>query len=213
MKTKIMALVLVALVINAFGTDEKKYTETMTNNIQLIYKASTPDELQLAINVFDRVGNAEKTKWEPFYYQAFGYIMLANREEDGARKDAFLDQAKAALDKASTINPNESEIVAMEGFISMIRVTVDPATRGQKYSASAMQYFSKAIALNPENPRALALMAQMQFGTARFFNSSTADACATLSNAIEKFATYKTDNPLAPQWGKGMADGLKAQCM
>lgn len=212
MKTKIMVLVFVALLSNAFVTDDKKYAETMAKNILVIYKAATPEELQQAINVFDRVGNAEKTKWEPFYYQAFGYIMLANREQDGARKDSYLDQAKTALDKATAIKSDESEIVAMEGFISMIRVSVDPATRGAQYSGAAMQSFGKAIALNPENPRALALMSQMQLGTARFFNASTAEACTTANKAVEKFATYKSENPFAPVWGKGMTEEVLKNC-
>lgn len=212
MKTKLTILVLVALAGSAFGTDEKKYAETMANNIELIYKAATPEELQQAINVFDRVGNAEKTKWEPFYYQAFGYIMLANGEKDGARKDSFLDLSKATIDKATAINANESEIVALEGFINMIRVTVDPATRGPQFSMAAMQLFGKANALNPENPRALALMAQMQLGTARFFKSSTEEACATATKAAEKFATYKSQNPFAPAWGKGMTKEVLNNC-
>ena len=113
------------------------------------------------------------------------------RETDAAKKDAFLDQAKSELDKACAIQSNESEIVAIEGFIHMVRVTVDPATRGQKYSSLAMQAFGKAISLNPENPRALMLLAQMQLGTARFFNSSTAEACATAQKALEKYNSYK----------------------
>jgi hypothetical protein len=68
------------------------------------------------------------------------------------------------------------------------------------------------VQLNPENPRALALMAQMQYGTAQFFGSPTTEACTTLSLALQKFDTFKSDNPLAPQWGRGMAEGLKEQC-
>ena len=94
----------------------------------------------------------------------------------------------------------------------MIRLTVDPATRGQHYSGMAMQAFGKAIGLNPENPRALSLMAQMQFGTARFFNSPLTEACEVVSKALEKFETFKSENPLAPVWGKGMTEALKKNC-
>jgi hypothetical protein len=138
--------------------------------------------------------------------------MQATREQEVGKKDQYLDLAASQLDKAKAVKENESEIVALEGFIHMIRVTVDPATRGQKYSSLAFQSFGKAIGLNPENPRALVFMAQMQYGTAQFFKSSTEEACATLAQAIEKFASFKTDNPLAPQWGIGMANGMKGQC-
>jgi hypothetical protein len=194
-----------------FANDDK-YTEQMTKNIDAIYKAQAPDQFQQAINAFERIGNAEKTKWEPFYYASFGYLMQATREHDGGKKDQFLDLATTSLDKAKVIKENESEIVALEGFIYMIRLTADPATRGPQYSGMAMQSFGKAIGLNPENPRALALMAQMQYGTAEFFKSPTTEACATLSMSLEKFATFKADNPLAPQWGKGMAEEMKEKC-
>ena len=211
MKTKMITLALAFLVTSLFA-DETAYMTSMTKSIAQVYNAQTTDELQQAVNTFVRIGNAEKTKWEPFYYEAFGYIMMANREDDVAKKDAFLDQAKVAVDKATTIRPNDSEIVALEGFISMIRVTVDPATRGMQYSGAAMQSFSKAVFLNPENPRALALLAQMQLGTAKFFKASPDEACATNVKALEKFAAAKSENPLAPSWGKGMAEGLQSQC-
>jgi hypothetical protein len=118
----------------------------------------------------------------------------------------------AAIAKAKAIVPKESEVIALEGFAYMIRVTVDPATRGPQYVGIAMQTYGQAINLNPENPRAFALLAQMQYGTAQFFGSSTTEACGTLAKSLEKFETYKSENPLAPQWGRGMAEGMKEQC-
>ncbi len=209
MKTITLILTLYSTVV--FANDDK-YTEQMMKNIATVYKAQTNEEFQSAINLFERIGISEKTKWEPFYYVAFGYVMQATREQDGTKKDQFLDLASTALDKAKSIDGKESEIVALQGFVHMIRVTVDPAARGQKYSSLAFQSYSQAIELNPENPRALVFMAQMQYGTAQFFKSSTDEACATLAKAIEKFATFTPSNPLAPQWGKGTVEGMKEQC-
>ncbi|MBX2945671.1 MAG: hypothetical protein KF725_07535 [Cyclobacteriaceae bacterium] len=214
MKTiNIIPLALLALALLAFNSAANdRYTESMKKNIQVVYTANTIDELQAAVNAFERIADAEKTKWEPFYYAGFGYVMMASREKEVQKKDPYLDLALKAIDKAKTITSTESEIVALEGFVHMIRVTVDPASRGQQYSGLAMQNFGKAIALNPENPRALSLMAQMQYGTAQFFGASTAEACGTLNRALEKFETYKSANPLAPVWGKQIAEGMKAQC-
>lgn len=193
-------------------TAQDKYTETMSKKIEAVYKAQTVAEHLDAANAFERIATAEKTKWEPYYYAAYSYIMMSNVEKENAKKDAYLDLATKALDQAKTIKPNDSEITALEGFVHMMRVTVDPMTRGQEYSGKAFRSFSTAVALNPENPRALTLLAQMQFGTAQFFGSSTAEACGTAEKALQKFATAKTDNVLAPQWGKPLAEGLKANC-
>jgi Flp pilus assembly protein TadD len=204
----VFTLVFVSLVF----ADDSKYIETMQKNIQVVYTAQSIPDIQNAVNTFERIASAEKTKWEPYYYAAFGYVMMANREKDGAKKDGYLDQALTSIGKAKEIVPAESEVVALEGFVHMIRVTVDPASRGQQYSGLAFQSFGKAVSLNPENPRALSLLGQMQYGTAQFFNSSTTEACATLEKSLEKFASFKSENPLAPQWGKGMAESMKEKC-
>lgn len=204
----IAALACLAVIASA----NDRYTETMQKNIEVVYKAKSVEEIQAAVNAFERIGDAEKSKWEPFYYASYGYLMIALRVNEPAAKDKQLDLALETLKKASAVNSTESEIVALEGFIHMIRVTIDPASRGQQYSGLAMQTFGKAIGMNPENPRALALMAQMQYGTAQFFGSPTTEACGTLNKALEKFEMYKSTNPLAPVWGKSMAEGMKAQC-
>lgn len=210
MKT-ITLTILMALSMLAKATDNK-YVEAMTKNIEVVYTAQTIDELQKAVNSFDRIAGVEKEKWEPLYYSAFGNIMLANRETDSSRKDSYLDLAVASVEKAKTLKPNDSEIIALEGFIHMIRVTVNPPARGQEYSAKAFDAYQKALAINPDNPRALALMAQMEFGMAQFFKSSTTSACATNLKALEKFQIAKPENPLAPIWGKGVAEDLKSKC-
>jgi tetratricopeptide (TPR) repeat protein len=203
---------LASMILNKVSAAGDKYTEAMQKNIMSVYTAKTIDELQVTVNAFERIGDAEKTKWEPQYYASFGYIMMSTREKDAAKQDAFLDQAFSALEKAKLIAPDESEIVALEGFIYMMQVSVDPASRGPRLMGQTVQLFEKALKLNPENPRALALLAQMQFGAAQFFKSSTVDACTTNDAALQKFETFKSDNPVAPQWGKQMAEEMKGNC-
>jgi hypothetical protein len=206
------AVVLLLVTAGSLKADDTRYIEAMQKNIQSVYKAQSVTDLQGSVNSLERIAAAEKIKWEPYYYVSFAYIRMSNIEQDVAKKDLYLDQAKASIEKAASINDNESEIVALVGFIHMMRVAVDPASRGAQYSGMAMQAFGKATSLNPENPRALALMAQMQYGTAKFFGSPATEACATLNAALQKFDSYKSDNPLAPQWGREMALGLKKEC-
>jgi hypothetical protein len=168
----------------------------MQKYIAQVYAAETPEQFQPVINAFDRIAQAEPAKWEPLYYSAFGNLMVAVRQQEAIRKDQYLDLALATIEKAKKLQPAESEIIALEGFAHMIRVTVDPATRGQQYSGLAMQTFGKA----------------MQFGTAQFFGASTVEACATGRKAVELFEAAKSENPLAPSWGKEMAQSFVASC-
>jgi tetratricopeptide (TPR) repeat protein len=196
----------------AVVANDGKYQEAMQKNIKAVYEAKSIDSYQQTVNSFERIGEAEKTKWEPFYYASFGYIMMANVETERNKRDAYLDQAVTAIKKAKALAPGESEITALEGFAYMIRLSIDPATRGQEYAGLAMQTLSKAVGMNNNNPRALSLLAQMQYGTAQFFGSPTTEACGTLTTALEKFNTFTSDNALAPRWGKSMAESLKANC-
>lgn len=206
----VLAIVL-TLVVSTL-TAQDKYTETMLKNIEASYRAQTSAEHQEAANAFERIAAAEKTKWEPFYYAAYNYVMIATGETEGPKKDSYLDLATKNIDQAKAIKANESEIIALEGFVHMIRVTVDPQTRGQEYSGKAFRSFGTAVALNQENPRALMLMGQMQYGTAEFFGTPTTEACATIKKSIEKFETFKAESPIAPQWGKTYAESLKGNC-
>ncbi len=204
MKTINILLFMMIISVTSWANDEK-YLAQMGKYVQAVYAAKTSDEFQSAINAFDRIASAEKSKWEPYYYSAYGYIMMAIHEKDAAKKDSFLDLGLKSVEKGKELAPNESELVALEGFVHMIRVTVDPATRGQKYSGLAMQTFGKAVGMDKNNPRALALLAQMQLGMARFFNQPPAEACETARKAATVFdSTTEPTNPLAPRWGKEM---------
>lgn len=209
----IIPLIIGLLVLAAeFAFANDKYTEIMQKNIEVAYQAKSVEEFQSLANTFHRIAEAEKTKWEAFYYEAYAYVMMANLEKDPTKKDTMLDASLKALEAAKTLQPGESEMVALEGFVHMMRVTVDPASRGQQYSGMAFQAFNKAVAMNPENPRALALLAQMEFGTAKFFGSSTTEACATATKAVEKFENQKPASLLSPMWGRNMAQSLKEKC-
>jgi tetratricopeptide (TPR) repeat protein len=192
--------------------DDKQYEAVMKKNIQALYEAKTADEYQTSINAFQRIAGVEKNKWEPHYYSAFGYVMIAAKGTAAEQRDANLDLALESIKKAAELSPNESEIIALQGFVYMIRVSIDPASRGPQFAGLAMQYFQSALKLNPENPRALCLLGQMQFGSAQFFGSSTDEACATINAALDKFDTFKSENTLAPQWGRQMTERLKQSC-
>ncbi len=210
---KTINLFFLMIISVATSANDGKYYEQMGKQIQAVYTAESMDAYQQAVNALNRIAGAEKTKWEPYYYSAFGSVMMATREKEASKKDTYLDQALAAIEKGKVIATNESELVALEGFVHMIRVTVDPATRGQQYSGLAMQTFGRALGMNPNNPRAMSLMAQMQFGTAQFFNQQPTEACETARKALSLFeSTAKSENPLAPQWGKEMTVGLIQNC-
>lgn len=179
------------------------FEKAMGTNVPLVFSSNTPDALMPVINKLNRIGAAEKDRWEPHYYVAFGYVRMSQMQEDAAAKDKYLELALKSVEQAETILPNDSELEAMRGFVIMIQLTVDPGTRGMTHSPLAMGSFQKAVALNPENPRAHYLLGQMQYGTAQFMGGDTSEACASIAKAIELYDQEGVqENPFAPTWGK-----------
>ena len=209
MKQVILSVLFFVTVAPDLRANDEKYVEAMQKNIKSIYEARDIDSYQQSVNAFERISSAEKSRWEPLYYIAFGNVMMANISQDKQKKDAYLDRAMEVIVLAKSIRENESEIFALEGFVYMIRVTVDPQTRGMEFAPQAMMTFNRALSINPENPRALALLAQMQFGTAQFFGSPTTEACAINNKALDKFDTFKPESVLAPVWVRQMAQSMK----
>lgn len=209
MKTTLLSFM---MLLSGLTVQANMYEKVMQEAIETLYHADSISQYQEVVNKFERIAAKETDKWEPLYYAGFGYVMMANKSQEASIKDKYLDLALEKVNKGMELAPQESELMALEGFVHMIRVTVDPAVRGQQYAPLSMQSFGKALAHNPDNPRALFLMGQMEYGTARFFGADTTEACSKLKAAVEKFDSYKSDNTLAPTWGKRGAIAAAENC-
>ncbi|WP_436516986.1 tetratricopeptide repeat protein [Ekhidna sp. To15] len=191
-----------------------QFEKAMGKNIPAMFSAETPEAMQAVINNLNRIGEAEGDRWEPYYYVAFGYLRMSDMVEAADDKDKYLDLAMKAVDKGAEIKPNDSELEAMRGYVQMIKLAVDPATRGMTYSGLAFASFQKALALDPNNPRAHFLMGRMQYGTAQFMGSGTDEACGSLFKALVMFDKVgEPENPFAPTWGKNSTEqSIKQLC-
>lgn len=211
MKTLFITFGLLAITLGSFR-NPSNYLEVMQENIQKLYQAQTIGDVQPVVNAFTRIAQAEKEEWHPLYYAAFGNIIMSAWSETTADKDKYLDQAETLLEQANKRIDQEPELKALEGYIQMMRVAIDPASRGPQYSGLATQTLSQAVQMDPENPRALTLLAQMEMGTARFFGSEPTEACAKLDKAITLFENDQPEHPLDPAWGLESARAAKQQC-
>ncbi len=179
-----------------------QFEKAMAKNIPAMYQAEDAETLIGVINQLTRIGDAEKNRWEPYYYAAFGYLRLMTMSGSMEDKDKNLDQALAAVEKGESIKSNDSELEAMRGYIHMMRVTVDPASRGPQYSGMAMASFQKAVALDENNGRAHYLLGRMQYGTAQFMGNGDGGACESFAKAKTILESEKKEEKsIAPSWG------------
>lgn len=206
----LIGLLIAGFALNAQNQDA--YVKAMMKGLEATGKAQSEQDLIAAAGQFERISAKVNDQWHPHYYAALNYINASFRAEGLSKKDSYTEKAQVFIDNAMKLAPNESEVIALQGFNYMTQLSADPVARGQSMSPKAMQTFGKAMGMNPENPRAIALMAQMQFGTAQFFGSSTAQPCAAAKNSLPLFDAEEKGTSFDPSWGKEMAESLIKGC-
>jgi hypothetical protein len=209
---KLIFIVLSLCVLTQVWASGENYQKAMKKNLQALQEAKSKDALQEVANTFERIASKEKQEWLPLYYIAYTYITISWMEKEAVAKDAVLDKARPYVEQALALASNESEVVLLNGYWNMAKLSIDPASRGQSLSPLAMQIFGKAMQLNPENPRAYLMMAHMEFGMAKFFGSSTEKACNMAKRSVELFGKITPGNELLPGWGKEQAIAVSNSC-
>jgi len=189
-----------------------KYESAMLSSIQRLNSVSSVDAYRDVAASFERIAEAEQSKWLPYYYAGLSFVWASHTVQDGATIDGLLDKAQAMVDKAGKLSAKNDEIITLQGYIYMMKVAVDPANRGAQYSGMAMQQFGQAVGINDQNPRALLMMGRMQMGTDQFFGNDLSQSCGMIKKAAAMFETQEPKSNIDPSWGKEMASMFMAQC-
>lgn len=204
-----MICLVAASIVNAQGTkavestNSKQYTEAMKKNISIMDTASAVSSLQALSNNFERIANAEKNKWEPYYYAAYCYAVMAFKSGK-EYTDMLADKADSYLEQAIKLDDN-SEISALSAMIHACRISVDPVSRFQVNGLAALSLLEKAIKQNPDNPRPYLLKARILIRTPEAMGGGKKTAKPVLETAIEKFKTYNPASAFEPHWGHQQA--------
>ena len=207
MKKMILALVLLASL--AAGAQTDKYTQGMQKNIALLDSAKTIDDLQSVGGAFERIGDAEKTQWLPYYYAALAQTWIGWRPEM-KDKDANAEKIRALVAKAESIEKN-TELYTIENMAATQQMTVDPQSRWSTYGQEASADLQKGIQADPNNPRIYYLQAMTLFNTPSQFGGGKDKAKPLFEKSVALFKSAQP-KPLYPNWGQKQAEDMLAQC-
>src|SRR5688572_2270541 len=103
MKKLFVCMLAIMTAIAGMAQPGEKYMAAMRKNISEIDSAmvkNDPARLQELANAFDRIGDAEKTQWLPYYYAAYTQLMSSFFKNDPANNDPIADKADAFIAKA-----------------------------------------------------------------------------------------------------------------
>ena len=205
---KIIAVValLATLTVNA---QSEKYVQAMKKNLALFDSTKSTAELQSLAASFERIGDAEKTQWLPYYWAGL-VLSTAGWSDAKIDRDANAEKIKAVCAKAEAIEKN-AEIYTLRNMAATQQMIVDPQTRWQSYGQEASAALQKGMEIDPNNPRLYYLQAMSIFGTPEQFGGGKAKAKPVFEKAI---ALFKTENPkpMYPHWGQKEAEAKLAEC-
>lgn len=208
------ALPLFLLLISTFSysQDNKKYLDAMQRNLKLMDTAMSVTTMQQLSNSFERIGNAEKNKWLPYYYASYCIARMSYLADDKSKIDGMLDKAQQLIDKADTLQPENSEIYTVKSMITSGRIMVDPASRGEQFGTQSGIILEKAIQLDSENPRPYLLKGTAAFYTPPAYGGGKEKAAVLLQKSILKYEAFQPADELMPDWGEARAKQLLEMC-
>jgi hypothetical protein len=205
MKKTILSALVICFSLASFAQSDR-YAPAMKKNIAMLDSAMQKGNAKDLANNFERIGDAEKTQWLPYYYAAYATILTTYTEKDKSKVDDVADKAEELITKAETIAGKEnSEIAVIKSMIATAHMSIDPQNRYMKYGAAATSNIEKAKALDPTNPRPVYLDGQQKLYTPEAFGGGKTVAKPLFEKALAMFDTFKAETELHPTWGKSMA--------
>lgn len=186
-----------------------KYVKAMEEKKALIEQANSADSWMELANGFERIAEAEKTQWLPYYYAALSRVMagymISNGKTGGFadKTDPEADKADALIAKALTLTGENSEIWCVKKMIATLRMSADPMNRWQTLGPAAAEALQKARQMDPGNPRVYLLEGQDKFFTPEQFGGSKTEAKALFEESLKKFESFKPASSIHPDWGRG----------
>ena len=205
-------LAAVSLQMTAFSQSDK-YVAAMKKNLSFFDSAKTVEDYTKMANTFERIGDAEKTQWLPYYYAGLA-LSSAGWIETFKDKDANAERINKFCDKAESIataDADKAEILSVRNMAATQQMLVDPSTRFMSYGIAANQALEKALKLDPNNPRLYYLKGMSLFGTPVNYGGGKDKAKPVFEKAVQLYKEQKP-KPLYPHWGQKQAEDMLAQC-
>lgn len=213
MKQILFSFLMVTGITFAAQAQSEQYQEAMKQQVGLLDSASsfTQAGMQQLGNTFERIAEAEKTQWLPYYYAAYCRVNEAFFTQDKGKVDEVADKASVNIEKAAALKGKDSEISCILSMIASSRIGVDPMNRGMKFGMESGQHLEDAKKANPENPRVPMLEGQALLYTPEAFGGSKTKAKEKFEESLKKFAAEKPADKLTPHWGEAYVKALMVE--
>ena len=213
MKRFLMISVISVISTLAFAQSEK-FVKAMEALVPSVDTVRSPEGLNELANSFERIANAEKTQWLPFYYAALTRVNLANlyfqlQKQD--QIDLVLDKAEPLMYAALALEANNSELMLLKKMYNSGRMMADPMNRYMSFGMDAQTALETAKSLDPKNPRVYLMEGIDKYFTPEQYGGSKAEAKKLFEEAERLFREFQPKSTIHPSWGKPMVTYFLSQ--
>jgi hypothetical protein len=170
---------------------------------------NNPKGLTSAVAAFDALTSDKKLAPLAYYYAGWSRWSLAASEfQDQKTADALatLDHATADLGKAVELEPDNAEFLSLQAQ-TMISAASIERSRFAQVGAEISKLRKRSLELAPNNPRVIMMDAGLIFWAPPERGGGKEKGIARWLEAIKLLEAEKVSNPLAPDWGNGLAQG------
>jgi hypothetical protein len=202
----IFFILLVQLQVQAQATNQSKALEAAVMQFNQANKNHAYQELYLQ---FEQLYAVNKTNWLiPYYAGMTRSIMCLLKMGD---RDALANDALLWVGRAKSIVKND-EIYCAESLAYTAKMSVNPALRWLVYEGKIKKALSFAKKLNPNNPRAYVLEANIQQKIPFIFGGGCKSVKPLMQKAELCFNAQTKVNSVEPSWGFQSLVQLKKAC-
>lgn len=203
-----LLVLIVLLAITSVGFAQNNFEKGMSKAFDL-WENEKENE---ALNLFERISNAEPDAWLPHYYIAQLNILKSWNMKDENILRSQLDKAQEHLNSAFGLQKDNAELLILQAQLYTAWIAFDGMTYGMKYSAKVADIYNKAKSLDPKNPRVVLSKAEWDMGSAKYFGQDPTPYCKDVKTAIALFDSYKVEDEFHPDWGREHAQDVLEAC-
>ncbi|MHC5310100.1 tetratricopeptide repeat protein [Myroides sp. LJL116] len=199
---KIITLVLIASFFSLQA--QSNWNTAMQRGVDYFEKGN----LTQATLVFDRLLDSNPDYEMAAYYKRLIVIMQGFRNSP-VDLDALIEDNNQDIEKWLLKSTMKDEWYVLQGLNHTLDLISDPMSKGFVKSPIIIESYQDALTFNSENPRALTLLADFNFNSARFMKIDLEQNCQLIQKALLLFDQNTGNDLFLPSWGKQSA--IKAQ--
>jgi hypothetical protein len=202
----VLFVLLLQLPLQAQSPNQSKVLESA---VMQFNQANNPSSYKQLYLQFEQLYSVDKTNWLiPYYAGMTKSIMCLLKMGD---RDALANDALLWVARAKAIEVND-EIYCAESLAYTAKMSVNPALRWFTYEGKIKNTLSLAKKLNPSNPRAYILEANIQQKLPFIFGGGCKSAKPLIQKAELFISNQNKANSIEPSWGIQSLVKLKKAC-